>query len=168
MFGSNVCWLLLNVCVFYFFNIATDLTDRNSKFSVCYLLLLGLAKPSEGELALQIELQKEKNAHWMDKEEDDIQKQALQEQLQREVWQCNEFARCQEWHHGLLQLMWWLLFLLLQREQSANFKIQLMEHQDTLNWMSSHVKDVKIQLSQTQQGQWMHFSRTLLQNRATA
>lgn len=75
---------------FSFFNIATDLADRNDKFFVYYLLLLDLTKPSKEELALQIELQKERNAHQMDKEEHDGQKQALQDQLQSEVRQCSE------------------------------------------------------------------------------
>lgn len=66
------------------------MADRNSKFFVYYPLFLDLTKPSKEELALQIELQKEKNAHLMDKEEHDSQKQALQEQLQHEVRQCNK------------------------------------------------------------------------------
>lgn len=47
-----------------------------------------MTKPSQEELALQMELQKVQNAHRMDKEEYDSQKQATQEQLQREVGPC--------------------------------------------------------------------------------
>lgn len=82
------CWT--SAAFLSFFNIATDLADRNAKFFVYYLLLLDLTKPSKEELALQIELQKERNAHRMDKEEHDGQKQALQDQLQSEVRQCSE------------------------------------------------------------------------------
>lgn len=48
--------------------------------------------------------------------------------------------------------MWRLLFPHLQMEESAHFKTQLMDCQEKLHWMSSHVKDLRMQLSQTQQG----------------
>uniref|UniRef100_A0A3B5KEC2 OFD1 centriole and centriolar satellite protein n=1 Tax=Takifugu rubripes TaxID=31033 RepID=A0A3B5KEC2_TAKRU len=85
------------------------------------LLRADLTRPSKEELALQMELQRIQNAHRMNKEEYDGQNQALQEQLQREM------------------------------EQSAQFKTQLMADQEKLQWLSSHVKDLKMQLSQTQQ-----------------
>lgn len=95
------CWT--SAVFFSFFNIATDLADRNDKFFVYYLLLLDLTKPSKEELALQIELQKERNAHRMDKEEHDGQKQALQDQLQSEVRQCSELLLyCQQLRQGFL------------------------------------------------------------------
>ncbi|TNN04262.1 hypothetical protein fugu_001291 [Takifugu bimaculatus] len=85
------------------------------------LLRADLTRPSKEELALQMELQRIQNAHRMNKEECEGQNQALQEQLQREM------------------------------EQSAQFKTQLMADQEKLQWLSSHVKDLKMQLSQTQQ-----------------
>lgn len=56
--------------------------------------------------------------------------------------------------------MWCCWFLLLQMEQSAQFKTQLMADQEKLHWLSSHVKDLKMQLSQTQQGMNACFSPT--------
>ncbi|KAM6934177.1 centriole and centriolar satellite protein ofd1 [Xenentodon cancila] len=80
-----------------------------------------MSKPSKGQLALQMELQRLQNVRRLDEEEFDNQKQLLQAQLQNEVERC------------------------------AQLKAQLMACEERSQWLTNHVEDMKTQLRQTQQ-----------------
>ncbi|XP_061547233.1 centriole and centriolar satellite protein ofd1 isoform X1 [Phycodurus eques] len=80
-----------------------------------------LGKPSDEQLALQVELRKLQSACKIDKEEFANQKHMLQKQLQLEVERCGQL------------------------------NVQLMEVEEKLQWTTTHVEDLKMQLHQTQQ-----------------
>ncbi|XP_061142797.1 centriole and centriolar satellite protein ofd1 isoform X2 [Syngnathus typhle] len=80
-----------------------------------------LGKPSDEELALQVELRNLQSARKLNEEEFANQKHVLQKQLQLEVEQCGQL------------------------------KVQLMKCEEKLQWTTSHVDDLKMQLRQTQQ-----------------
>ncbi|XP_051783173.1 centriole and centriolar satellite protein ofd1 isoform X4 [Erpetoichthys calabaricus] len=81
-----------------------------------------LSHPSSDYLALQAELRRHENAMKLDEEEFKSQKQLLERQLQNEV------------------------------ENSAQLKAQLIDCEEKIRWLNSHVEDLKTQLRQTQQG----------------
>ncbi|XP_034430469.1 oral-facial-digital syndrome 1 protein homolog isoform X2 [Hippoglossus hippoglossus] len=85
------------------------------------LLHADLSKPSKEQLSLQLELLRLQSARRLDEEEFNSQKQELQARLQREVEHCTQL------------------------------KAQLIECEETLQWIKNHVEDVKIKLRQTQQ-----------------
>ncbi|XP_061697508.1 centriole and centriolar satellite protein ofd1 isoform X2 [Syngnathoides biaculeatus] len=89
--------------------------DENRRLSA------DLAKPSDEQLALQVELRKLESAYKIDKEEFVNQKHVLQKQLQLEVERCGQL------------------------------NVQLMECEEKLQWTTAHVEDLKMQLRQTQQ-----------------
>ncbi|XP_028656671.1 centriole and centriolar satellite protein ofd1 isoform X1 [Erpetoichthys calabaricus] len=80
-----------------------------------------LSHPSSDYLALQAELRRHENAMKLDEEEFKSQKQLLERQLQNEV------------------------------ENSAQLKAQLIDCEEKIRWLNSHVEDLKTQLRQTQQ-----------------
>ncbi|XP_051938502.1 centriole and centriolar satellite protein ofd1 isoform X2 [Hippocampus zosterae] len=80
-----------------------------------------LGKPSEEQLALQVEVRKLQSARKLDEEEFAKQKHELQKQLQLEAERCGQL------------------------------NMQLMECEEKLQWTTAHVEDLKMQLRQTQQ-----------------
>ncbi|XP_039599540.1 oral-facial-digital syndrome 1 protein homolog isoform X2 [Polypterus senegalus] len=80
-----------------------------------------LSHPSSDYLALQADLRRLENAMKFDEEEFKSQKQLLERQLQNEV------------------------------ENSAQLKAQLVDCEEKIRWLNSHVEDLKTQLRQTQQ-----------------
>ncbi|KAF7665428.1 hypothetical protein LDENG_00143600 [Lucifuga dentata] len=85
------------------------------------ILRADLGKPSKEQLALQMELRRLQNAHRLDEEKSDNQKQVLEAQLRAEVAHC------------------------------AQLKAQLIECEEKSHWMTNHVEEIKMQLRQTQQ-----------------
>ncbi|XP_019750920.1 centriole and centriolar satellite protein ofd1 isoform X2 [Hippocampus comes] len=80
-----------------------------------------LGKPSEEQLALQVEVRKLQSARKLDEEEFANQKHELQKQLQ------------------------------LEAERRGQLNMQLMECEEKLQWTTAHIEDLKMQLRQTQQ-----------------